>query len=415
LLLGFYCMADLDSIREKRRQKLQNARKGYLKEVTSINAKAIKLLERLQKSTKLNKKNSDLIKKTISQIKEQKIIVIDESTAMEIPLHIEGTKPLRGRSGYSWVRCDKDGKGRIDFPTSCGYLSFEIKDNKVLVDRNGDGVIDRSDKKALEAKASFKVPVIIGGKKFEYPLEIQNIYKNRGLNLRGYVSLATQLGTGVSLRFLDSNLNGKFDDLGKDHILGQDQSYIPFGNTILIGNKLKIIEIIDNGKTLKLTPFTGKTANVLIEKSPTTTHLSAVLVDDNHNYFKVSSGTPCLMPSGKYKFSQLSGNFRMDGNAQAVNLGGLRGKEQVTLDIKPGENKFTFGPPFKLDFAVKTLAKNSKYSISSVYFVGANGEKYTARASMYSSQTKKRNASTLTCYARKGSKESEQLTKLEYG
>ena len=321
--------------------------------------------------------------------------------------------------GNVWLVADKDGNCETPFATASGKLRMRVDGGKILVDRNDDGKIDKDDGEASDAW-SISIPVKLAGKPFEYPLTIGSFRYNldrasgeRKIAVCSMVYLEAKAGETV-IRVYDENVNGRFGDSGDTVQFGAQGKSKPIAKYCEIGGALYEFAILNDGEAVKLQPYAGPMATVTVEGRDgwkvfaRLRHAEHGLEPDTAN-----GGTASALP-GPYRLLDFwavhgaKGTSPQELVSAPTNLRGAGAKDAV-IQIKAGENRLTFGPPFKLDFAgYRSSEDSADVEIQGVTLTGAGGEVY--RAYNYGSG----GDSKLTCYVRSGGKE-KKVASLAFG
>lgn len=130
---------------------------------------------------------------------------------------------------------------------------------------------------------------------------------------------------GVSIRLIDQNNNGRFDEIGVDAmVVGNGNAASFLSKVVNLNGVLYEIELRANGQELTATPFTGETGTVnLVKGFASTGKLNAVVVSsqDGSRSFELASGAAKL-PVGSYRIAA-----------------GLVSKANETVRIAPGRSQ----------------------------------------------------------------------------
>ncbi|MCY3020418.1 MAG: hypothetical protein NTW87_15470 [Planctomycetota bacterium] len=319
-----------------------------------------------------------------------------------------GDKLSDSTCGSRVLHLDKNREAEMDFATASGKLRFRMLPDKVLigpheigykflVDRNGDGTIDGADGEAVAPKEVFTVPVTLGGKPFQYPLSIIQVYSLPlgehaycAINVASMVYLEAQLGPPAKL--YDSNCNGRFGDIagsasaGKDDLLefGLKGEARPVSKCVLLPDgKLHEVQIVGGGEGIRFPPYAGPLATLTVNTKDEWRVRMRLRHTDSGFETDASTGTEVALPPGAYQAKWVNAEWRPKPNdatgaaRPAVTFVGLGA---LGLQLKEGENNLPFGPPFKLDFtAARSTEDDADIEVAEVSLVGAGGERYRPR------------------------------------
>ncbi|HEX2974061.1 MAG TPA: hypothetical protein VHP11_17140, partial [Tepidisphaeraceae bacterium] len=318
----------------------------------------------------------------------------------------------------SWYgfTADKDGKIQRSFATASGKLTFQLVGDTLRADTTGDGAIDDKDAPACEATDArqtirIKVPVQFGEKTVDYPLciRIQKAGSQRYLLVSSAAMLEGTFGQ-YTIRIFDGALNGRFEAPSAEVEVQSSASQappgmnsVPWSQTIAFDRKLQEVALVDKGTRLKLTPYTGPTAEVQLEFSTSVQSPQALLQETgNAQIGRCSSGEMGLFVPGKYRIYSL--NYQIGNTEQRAYLYGSHTATASPLELKPGKNIVKVGPPFKMDF---TATRNGEVvEFTQVMITGQAGESY--RPSIQENQ-----GDSFAAYIRVGEKE-QKLTTLGF-
>ncbi len=364
----------------------------------------------------------------------------------EVELRLVRDEDPEARQGMTCVRLDKGGEASIPFANAAGKLLVRFKDGKVFLDANGDGTIDAADGEGVrppEPGAQEGVPPLvevaakIAGRGEQYPVHVAFATKDF-VSLFGKTTLEGKLGD-ATIRLIDTNVNGSFDEVGRDGILVEDgPDSAPtlavygarsdtLGRVVAIGGKLLNIEVTGGGAALRLTPYAGEKATLVLGKHELVKGVGLVLAhEDGLITCSAASGTKTILPAGRYKVTGSMLALRTPDDAtptaspaemlsdgslfgqSAILLGQRDSKTPLIVTIHPGGNELSPGPPLVLEFGARVFGEaKGQLEVEAPALVGAMGERYQASLS---GAVK----STLTVSVRAGGKE-KQLSKLEYG
>lgn len=317
-----------------------------------------------------------------------------------------------------YFRVGKDGVITVPLASKTGKLKFKVKNRKLYQLETVNGQVKEV---CRPQNKEFKVPVLIGQKECQYPLQAVYVHE-RGCSLLSRAALGATVGNDKIL-LLDQDLNGRFDDLGKDQIyFSATQKQIPLTKHILLNNKIVALTFSPDYSAIITKPYSGKTAELKIDTQKDWQISVDLRAEDNSFYASVKSSETILLLPGKYTISQVAASklaeeteddsiFKaFDAEPEIIAaLKGYQQKEQKVLSLKAGVNKVALGAPFKLEFDCEQSGpKMAQLQIDNVSLRGIGGEQY--RASIDGSKGKHSLKSYAVC-------DSQQvmLSVMEYG
>ncbi len=282
-----------------------------------------------------------------------------------------------GRGGSIHLVTDRNLQTEIMFGVNKRKIAFKMIGDSLNVDMNGDGRFDAKDGAPITNGKTFSLPVEIAGKKLEYPL--MAAFYESSVSLSGALILKTDVD-GVPYRLIDSNVNGVFGEMGVDHLRIGNTSPIPIEKTMIANGKLRHLEVLDDGKSLRITPYTGTLAKLKIttmDKWGISLSINGV---SNKFHTHLTGGKTTPLPPGKYKVEYTYirtpvGNANSKPTPPDAYLYGKEDAEAPELTIDAGENSIKFGAPFSLTFSAKRPSKDG-IIISTASLIGIAGEHY---------------------------------------
>lgn len=179
---------------------------------------------------------------------------------------------------------------------------------------------------------------------------------------------------GVEVQFFDQDLNGRFDDYGKDAMrVGDDAAASLLSKVANIGGKLYSLDVAADGSSVRCAPYTGASGELDLTSSLTcaaTLNAAVVQSQDGNCSFNLASG-PLRVPAGSYLLH--SGQLALgDGTAMLH-----RGRAQAITVEDGSKQVVTWGGPVRAEFAVHRDSEKVGFAPKEISYFGSLGEEFT--------------------------------------
>ncbi|MFH0911918.1 MAG: hypothetical protein V1918_10495 [Planctomycetota bacterium] len=311
-------------------------------------------------------------------------------SAVTVPLQaVSHPNEEEGPWGHREVDLKPGGRGEMDFSTGAGTLVFSYAQGYVHPDRNGDGVADEADGKRVSMGEMFTVPTVIQGKPFDYPLVLFFVHPNYVV-FSGRARLEGSLGE-TRLYLYDGNVNGRFDEPGKDALqVGDEGRPVPLGRILSLNGALWTWALPPEELVLKLDPYAGPGAGLALETSDPqwTVNLLLGRANDDH-YLDIRLGETAILPAGEYqvwkavaqRLPDVPGEEGWKDIAHFVSAD-IEDESEIArlpaLAMAAGENRVKVGPPFRVTFtATRSSVDERQIDLHGAALVGLAGERYS--------------------------------------
>jgi hypothetical protein len=178
---------------------------------------------------------------------------------------------------------------------------------------------------------------------------------------------------GQQIQIIDQNLNGRFDEVGKDAmIVGRGNQAHFLSEVINVRGKLYDLEVAPDGTAAQWNPYEGERGrlDLTTEFASKGKLLGAVVVSgDGRKSFTLDRGA-LDVPAGDYVLHQ--GRIGLGRNVVAFSRG-LTG----TLTVDPGETRrLALGEPLTIDFKYVRQPGRVIMAPQLVSYLGKSGERY---------------------------------------
>ena len=263
------------------------------------------------------------------------------------------------------------------------YFSFEFSGSNLKVDTDGDGELDRTIKALVDPKTQVSTTRVIfsgetsSGKPFRYAARLRNDADGWEWAPGGaMVGLVPTAGGPVSVKLIDQNGNGNFNDVGSDAmIVGNTDHAMMLSTTVFVDDKLQRIDIAEDGSEFRLSPYSGETSEIDMSTSFNSKAVllsSVILSSDRKHSFDIGAiDGPVRVPAGKYTV-----------------VGGVVGLGEHRVNIKAGKmkplnlmadrsKKFDWGGPVSSEFKFARVGNEIQFSPKTIWYFGKAGEQYT--------------------------------------
>ena len=314
-------------------------------------------------------------------------------------------KPVRskmGGNGYKQVMFEKSNQTSIPFATKSGKLRLKFEKGKLYPDINDDGKFDEKDGSGVAKQKNFSVPITVHGLTLKY--EIQFMFGNKQMVLlTGHTELSGKV-KGQPFLLVDSNLNGRFNDLQEDNLaVGEGMAPSALGANICLGNAIWSWSLANDKAGMILKPYSGPTGRLTLKNAAEGWGGRLLLVKTDGKFSAVvMTSQPAILLPGAYDVGEVVCTKGKKGNQVE-----LSGHSEKTITITKGANNLTFGAPF----SVKMVASKAKddprnMTIKDVQLIDSAGFTYSADVDGATS--------TLKSFVQAG-KTRKYLTTMEYG
>lgn len=253
---------------------------------------------------------------------------------------------------------------KIPLPSESGGFTLQPEGSNLSVDVNGDGAVDQKVKEGA--------PIFLQAKYDDGATARYAVRFFRGARMAWFYETATSMaGTaaGEKISLVDADLNGRYDDLGKDAVvIGRGPWAAPLGKVLLIKDKLYHAKVDPRGESISLQEYKGETGNLDLRKNfRAPGALQYAVVQSGDNYFEMS-GKGAGLPAGKYAL--LCGRLEKGKKACNIVRGDMKEIEVGSSDAAP-----SWGPPLRIVF--KATRNDEKIHIdAALRFLGAADEEY---------------------------------------
>ncbi len=310
----------------------------------------------------------------------------------------------------SWYGFAKDANGlcRGWQPFAGRQLVFQVIGDKVRADTNGDGKVDDKDDPAVKPEepkgTQVYVPAKVAGKDVKYPLNIR-MY-DWGVIAGSAASLVGQFGD-YTISIQDTDINGQLgsdSDQVRIQNKGQSGTSWPWSKALVFGRQIYQVEMLNDGAKLKLQPYTGPVAEVVIEAAESARNLQVRLVGTHREQAAdcTAKETGLFIP-GSYRIQSVQ--YQAGPENRPEHLWAYQDYSSRPLELKAGKNVVKVGPPLKLSFTAEM--KGIILELEHVKITGLAGE-------MYRPNVRTDQKESFGIYVRSGGKET-QIGKLEFG
>lgn len=188
------------------------------------------------------------------------------------------------------------------------------------VDTDGDGKLD----KAVKGQKGFLLlrDQTADGAKFRYAAR----FRASGTTYQ-FASAGFMVGrvAGESIRLIDQNNNGRYDEFGVDAmIVGKGSSASFLSKVVNLDGTLYEIEVEPDGSKVEIRPFQGESGTLNLARGYRSKGklLSAVVEDDHGNSFQLASTSKgLLVPAGDYRLAY--GRIQKGGEVAKIAHGNM--------------------------------------------------------------------------------------------
>lgn len=274
-------------------------------------------------------------------------------------------------------------------------FSFFIEDNKITLDMNDDGRVQRNERLKVSSRPTFvefEDLTAKSGGTFDYAVEMvdigqetwfgqaNSVFANPGNKAIAYRRSCHLEGDwdGKRLYLVDDNSNANYSDIGADtlYIKGEEPAF--FGKIMRLSGSLVEVRIPDGkGSEVKIRPFEGETGLVEVEwKGKVDPHCLFIRdVEGKNALIRLDLKDPVAVPVGKYEFYF---GWIKDGKSRNQTLAEIRSGRSDSFDVKAGETyTLKLGSPFEYAFSVTSTPEAYVIRGRDLELYGASGELYT--------------------------------------
>ena len=250
-----------------------------------------------------------------------------------------------------------------------GFLT-EIDGTALSIDANGDGKTGDVKAKGVAGWVMLKGETD-QGKRFAYAVRLVNA------GGWSYATSAAMVGTyeGETIRLIDQNGNGRYDDFGADAMIVGDSEAASFlSHVISIKDALYEVEVDALGSELVIRPYTGETGILdLTARYETEGKLTAAVVksSDGLYSFELSGEKKGLrVPAVKYEIA--SGRVELGRESVQIRNGKAR-----PITVASGQTAaLAWGGPITATFEFDREGDKVTFSPQKLWFHGKAGEEY---------------------------------------
>lgn len=248
-----------------------------------------------------------------------------------------------------------------------GFASERTGVMALEIDTNGDGKLDQK-VKGQRGFAKLRGQTSTG-RAFEYAVRLR--FQGQGYQWSPGSCMAGKI-KGQTLKLIDQNGNGEFDDFGVDAlVIGSTQAASYLSRVVNLGGELFNLELSADGVELSVTPYNGASGTLdVVNGFKSNGALLAAIVNSGENSFNVAgAGTGLRVPVGEYEL--VSGFVEKAGETAWIR----RGKSSP-LDVKAGEKlALAWGASVVAEFDY-TISGERISVPPTVNFYGQAGEEY---------------------------------------
>lgn len=262
-------------------------------------------------------------------------------------------------------------RGEISIPhgESDGFVAEKAGELKLEVDTNGDGKVDKNVKGTggfLKLRSRSEK-----GETFNYAVRLKSDGGN--WTFSSGCAMSGKVG-GTLIKVIDQNLNGRYDDFGKDALLlGSGDGATLLSKVVNIDGKLYDFDINADGTEVTCKPYAGEVGMIdASSEFDSRGDLVAAVFSDKHSdwYFNAARAKKGFaVPVGSYKFH--SGFVRKGAETAKMRRGKMRPVEVVAGETKTIE----WGGPVVAEFDY-SMRKDTIVVSPEVDFFGNSGEEY---------------------------------------
>ncbi len=274
-------------------------------------------------------------------------------------------------------------------------FSFALEDNKITLDFNDDGRVQRDERLKVGSRPTFvelEGLTAKSGGTFDYAVEMVDIgpetwfsqanteFANPGSKAIAYRRSCHFEGEwdGKKLMLVDDNSNANYSDIGADTLYVQGEEPAFFGKIMRINGKLVEVRIPKpTGEEVKIRAFEGETGLVEVEwDGKVDPHCLFIRdLDGKNAVLRLDLRDPVEVPVGKYEFYF---GWIKDGKSRNQTLAEIRAGRSGSFDVKAGETyTLSLGAPFEYAFSVTAAPEAYFIRGRDLELYGASGELYT--------------------------------------
>jgi len=348
------------------------------------------------------------------------LCVSSHSRAQHIMAMEPGRSPEAEKTSRRFVDLGNGEKKIIQFPgTRSGRLLIQRTDGLVRFDTNDDARIDDRDASGTRAGSNraIQLPIIVGETEIRIELIVHEVSEDTVV----FGSRTALVGktSKMEIQLIDRLMNGRFAYYGLNLIQISSRRAPPAPNasaevtpasrpepmalngSICYEDRLYTVDVRQGGMSLALGRYEGEVATVELRPTVKAERCFIRLTDvnDRRTMVRLEQGMKKMCPAGMYRiehaifqFSEVPGCASPIGIGKTIDGSGntLKStpfpspKTRSVVEIEPGHNTLTPGPPFSTDTTADVwLGKKGVFQIRKVCLVGSAGERYDAAASLH--------------------------------
>ncbi|MEE2937427.1 MAG: hypothetical protein VYA84_15675 [Planctomycetota bacterium] len=261
-------------------------------------------------------------------------------------------------------------------------FDVELEGNSLRFDTDGDGMLDRTIKPLVDPKTNVSTTRVVltgkteAGEPLRYAARLRKDANGWEWAPGGAMAgIITAEAGPVPIRIIDQNGNGRFDDFGKDAmVVGSSDHAMLLSKTVQVDDTLQNIEFVGDGKSIKLSTFTGETAEIDMSTSfhSKGVLLSSVIVseDGQHSFDVGAIQGPVEVPAGTY--SIVGGVLGLGNHRVQIASGRMS-----PLNLAAGSSTdFDWGGPIVSEFQFARRGNQVQFSPDHIWYYGRAGEQY---------------------------------------
>ncbi|MFH1998453.1 MAG: hypothetical protein ABIK28_02180 [Planctomycetota bacterium] len=333
----------------------------------------------------------------------------DSDPSLTLPLSFVEIPDSRSTFGQQFFNLDENDPTRIAFPTEAGFFLIRFNGNELVVDRNGNGLFDEGDGRPVKKNETFYIDTLLAGRKTAYPMRATRILPHV-VYLEGRGAWVGHDGEIMVILF-DHNINGIFGDFGQDRFKVLPfstrtlvemassgdapcwiEEVVPLGKFVSFKGKFLSVSVHEQDNSLTLAREMSPQGRLIVDPGPDAGGFYVLLAHKQGLQFQpvTQNHEEIVLAEGEYRLLDLSLILDFPGSKKGGWLTTTRGKkertaylqgvfgfEQITINIKPGENRLRLGMPLRLACHAAVWGENyEQFKLEEVKLVGAGGEFY---------------------------------------
>jgi hypothetical protein len=180
---------------------------------------------------------------------------------------------------------------------------------------------------------------------------------------------------GVQIKLIDTNANGRFDEVGKDALVVGDRPAAAYlGEIVNLRGKLYRAKVAEDGTQIDLKAYEGDVGKLSLRggfRSRGNLDLAVVASEDGKAFFELSRVAALEVPAGNYHL--VAGVARRGGESVRIGKGKMT---PITVPAGASESR-TWGTPLIAEFNYTRHGEDVTVE-PDVHFYGSMGEEYFA-------------------------------------